>query len=344
VDYSHYTAEDFAADGYFIDWAKRPNRENTAFWEAWQAQHPDKAETLDRAKQLVNLWQIKPPPNAEAAFSEVWEKIQAERTQLNAPTGRKPPRLVTGWQIMGRWAAVFLGLAVSLTAIYWALLERNTIRYTTRTGETKTIRLPDGSTVALNANSSLSYSNEWPATQAREVQLEGEAFFSVTHQQNHQKFLVKTSNDLRVEVLGTTFTVSERAQKTRVVLNSGKVGLYTGQNLSPLIMQPGEMVQVSPDHGTDVIRSQVNPAVYSAWKDNQFVFDNTSLGEIAGMLENDFGYQVRFSDPSIRDKKMTITLQHRHLDLLLLALAEAHDLNVSRNENRILFEDKLLAK
>jgi transmembrane sensor len=344
VDYSHYTAEEFAADGYFIEWVKRPDRENSAFWETWQAQNPDKAETLDRARQLVNLWQLKPPPNPETAFTEVWEKIQAERTRQSTSTNRKKTRLVTGWPVIGRWAAVFIGLAVSFTAIYWALLERNTTRYTTRAGETKTIVLPDRSTVVLNANSSLSYANEWPADQAREVQLEGEAFFSITHQQNHRKFLVKTSNDLRVEVLGTTFTVSERAQKTRVVLNSGKVGLYTGQNRPPLIMQPGEMVQVTQDRRPDVIRSQVNPAVYSAWKDNQFVFDNTPLGEIAGILENDFGYQVRFADPSIRHKKMTITLQHRDLNLLLTALAEAHDLSISRKDNRILFEDTLLAK
>ena len=51
----------------------------------------------------------------------------------------------------------------------------------------KTILLPDSSLITLNANSTLSYNNNWNSTAPRKVWLNGEAYFSVTHQQNNQK-------------------------------------------------------------------------------------------------------------------------------------------------------------
>jgi ferric-dicitrate binding protein FerR (iron transport regulator) len=70
--------------------------------------------------------------------------------------------------------------------------------------------LPDNSTVILNANSSLRYQENWEAELLREVWVDGEAFFSVVHTHNHQRFRVNVTDDLKVEVLGTEFNVKDR--------------------------------------------------------------------------------------------------------------------------------------
>jgi transmembrane sensor len=122
------------------------------------------------------------------------------------------------------------------------------------------------------------------------------------------------------------------------------VSLYLDNGLQPLIMKPGELVQVSNNRNMEVLRRKVNPEVYSAWKDNQFVFDNTSIGEIAAIIESNFGYQVQFADSTIKNKKMTLKVLNRDLNLLLTALAEAHDLKISRKDGRILIEDNSFSK
>ena len=84
----------------------------------------------------------------------------------------------------------------------------------------------------------------WGRESEREVWLDGEAFFSVIHKINNQPFKVKTSEDVAIEVLGTTFNVYHRNQ-TKIVLNSGRIqlSLPTVQADEKIFMNPGELVE-----------------------------------------------------------------------------------------------------
>ena len=84
MDYKQYSPEELAADSHFIEWVKQPDQENTAFWESWLAQNPDKVEAVEVAQQLVKLWRVKRPPISKGSFSSVWEKIQADRVTWEA--------------------------------------------------------------------------------------------------------------------------------------------------------------------------------------------------------------------------------------------------------------------
>ena len=75
-------------------------------------------------------------------------------------------------------AAVFLLIA---WGGWWATQTPwNAVRYATDYGETKTVTLPDGSRVILNAHSRLRFSDDWDEPLTREVWLEGEALFKVS--------------------------------------------------------------------------------------------------------------------------------------------------------------------
>ncbi len=340
MDYRQFSAVDLATDSAFINWVQRPDAANSAFWEGYLAQYPDRAEVVAEARHLVAGWQLNAPIPSEGSADEVWMKIQSGlNSELERPV---IPLLRPFWerpQLM-RYAAVLLGLLVLAAASVWVLSGQwNKTYYSTGKGETKTVTLSDGSTVILAANSSISVAGDWTPEHPRELLLKGEAFFSVTHQKNHRKFVVNTPDHLRVEVLGTTFTVTERATKTQVVLNSGKVVLYLSKNARPLFMKPGELVEIPKTQQQPVVRRKVTPEVYSAWTDNQFVFENTSLDEIASIIETDFGYKVQFSDDLLKDRRVTLRLPSRDLDLLLTSLAEIHDLTIDRQPNRILVSE-----
>jgi len=333
-----YSVEDLAADSHFIDWVKKPDAANSAFWEEWLAKHPDKVKDVAFARQLVTLWQTQPVVASPESINEVWARIQAEKAE-------EPERFVRRkndfWrQPAIRWAAVFVGVLLFTTAYFWIAGNWNKTHYATRNGETKTILLPDGSTVILNANSSLTF-RDWTRQAARVVELEGEAYFSVTHKADHQKFIVETDDNLRVEVLGTTFTVAKGKEKTQVVLNSGKVALYTNKTEKPLLMKPGELVEVPRSKADKLVHRRVRADVYSAWKDNRFLFDNTPLADVAAMIEHDFGYSVQFTDSTLADKRLTVHLDSHNLELLLTVLAETHDLQISRRNHKIVISKSL---
>ena len=335
MDYSNFSAVGLAVDAAFIDWVLRPDAASTAFWEDHLARHPDQADVMAEARQLVLGWRIDPPVPSAGSMEAVWRNIQADIAGTERSAVRRV-RLTGNRSRFAGYAAGLLGLLVLAAAYLWFSHEQTTTRYATGKGETKTVTLPDGSTVVLAANSSLAIVGDWAPRHPRELALRGEAFFSVTHQPNHQKFIVKTPDNLRVEVLGTTFTITERPTDTQVVLNSGKVALYVNQDAQPLLMKPGELVDVPKTRQQPVVRRQVVPEVYSAWKDNQFVFDDTSLGEIADQIERDFGTTVQFADETLKNQRVTLHLPNRDLPLLLTSLAEIHDLTIDRHGNHIL--------
>ena len=231
-----------------------------------------------------------------------------------------------------------MGVLVLATFWFWNTKGTAPTRYATGKGEKKTITLPDNSTVVLGSSSSLAIAGDWKPEHPRELKLDGEGYFSVTHQQNQQKFIVQTAHNIRVEVLGTRFTVAERATRTQVVLNAGKVALYLDEAVSPLLMKPGELIDVprARTRGEQITRRTVKPEVYSAWTDNKFVFEDTSLGEVGTMIESEFGQKMVFAGDSLKALRVTLRLPNRNLDLLLAAVAEIHDLAIERKPGLIL--------
>lgn len=328
MENEYSSAEALAADPAFIDWVQHPTPANTGVWEQWLAQHPDQLADLQLARQLVTMWELSPvdpPANAQAI---IWAAIQADKAKP-APTYpvRHQRPVPTRRRRIGALTTV-VGALLLLAGTVWYWQTRLLVEYA-NADEPKTITLPDGSTVVLNTGASVRFSRHWSADEARTVWLTGKAQFSVTHQSNNQRFIVQTPDELRIEVLGTVFTVDEQARQTRVVLNSGRVRLHVVSQPSPINMVPGELVDVPANTKQSIVRRRVEPAVYSAWTTRQFIFDNTPLGEMADLLTQDLGYRIDFADPALRDRRMTIHLPTRDPDILLAAIAEANDLTIS---------------
>lgn len=321
------SAEALAADPAFIDWVQHPTPVNTAVWEHWLAQHPERSAELHIARQLVTMWQLSPIDPPADAQATVWAAIQARK---NSPAYAVRQHHPAPARRRRRGIAVALS-SLLLLALGLIVYQMNAglIEYSGTADAPQTITLPDGSTVVLNTGASIRLAPHWSADEPRTVWLTGKAQFSVTHQANNQRFIVQTPDELRVEVLGTVFTVDEQTRQTRVVLNSGRVRLHVASQSNPISMIPGDLIDVPTNTKQAIVRRRVEPAVYSAWTTRQFIFDNTTLGEMADLLTQDLGYRVEFADSTLRHRRMTIHLPTRDPDILLAAIAEANDLTVS---------------
>lgn len=229
-------------------------------------------------------------------------------------------------------AAVALLLLSGIVAVVWFQADEQQ-NYYTDYGETKTVSLPDGSVAVLNANSHLSFASDWQHHE-RAVMLTGEAFFRVEKQTTDstlRKFTVQTGN-LTVEVVGTQFNVNHRRGATQVVLNTGRVRVANQRQ--QLTMKPGELVLASAEEGK-LRKRKINTEVYTAWKDNRLVFEDTPLREIARLLEDNYNYQVSLSDTLVANKTFVGTFPADDIEVLLQTLTKSVDLQRQGQEIRI---------
>jgi len=330
------SAADLAADESFINWVKNAGPEEERYWHNWLQTHPGQEERLAQARHLVLLLAGQQQEELQDWESQqIWHNLTEARRQN--PSGGIFPYSLFRSPI----AAVATGLLALAggVALYQAYTPKQ-LSYATAYGERKTITLPDQSIVMLNANSRLSLPASWPEGEARQVHLQGEAYFSVRHTARHQPFQVHTPDGVQVEVLGTEFSVSDRGQENQVVLASGKVQVRIAPEAGAgkeqqFLMQPGQLVAMS-EKTRLVTRKAVDPQLYLSGTHNIVVFYNTSLAEIARLLAQDYGCQVVFADKELARRRLTASFQVSSLEELLETLAATLNLRMERQDKKII--------
>ena len=329
-------------DDRFRDWVKLPTLERNRYWEQRLQEHPEERQVVEQARLVLQHLDFKKSQHIdregilERALTQAHATPSFDLSHEPNPSA-VPVRSPRPWY----WAAA-ASLVGLLLLSYW-LLTPSIQTYTTTYGESKRVLLPDSSVAVLNANSTLSYPLDWEAEGPRRVTLTGEAFFSVTHQQNHRKFIVQ-ANELAIEVIGTEFNVNHRRGETEVVLQTGSIRLDwsvdedSAQEANNLVIAPGEMVVYSQEQ-KDVRREVVNPDLYSSWTQKRLLFDKTPLAEVFAMIKDNYGYEVQAA-PGIAEKVFTAEIDHADLDLLLYFLSESFDLAITKDQQTIIIKQK----
>lgn len=304
------------------EWLARPNSRETYFqwldeWERSVPQYaPDVDHHLDRFRQRLD--------------GPVDEYPRFLRQFPDEPRPFWHP---------GRWL-VAATISVTLLACGW--LAKDPLVYktiTTGPHQLRSLRLPDGSTVALNSNSSLKMPRIGYGWLSRRVALTGDAVFDVTHLSTNQPFVVQATDGLAVEVLGTEFSVRSRATQAEVVLKRGKVNLHykTGnQTAQDLLMKPGDKVMVD-GKGSLRLQDRLDTTRFATWRYRLFRFNNTSLREVAHQIQSVFGVSVQLTDPALARRTLTGTIRAGSSDELAEALAELLNLRVSHRDQNLIF-------
>ena len=151
------------------------------------------------------------------------------------------------------------------------------------------INLPDGSTVWLNASSSLRFPALF-AGNTREVELTGEAYFDVA--KNKSKPFKVTTNDQVVEVLGTQFNINsysdEGEVKTTLIEGSVKV-IYKDR---VVLLVPGQQFQ--PSRLTaKIVEADTEEVV--AWKNGYFLFKDEDIRSIMRKVSRWYDVEVSYA-------------------------------------------------
>jgi len=176
--------------------------------------------------------------------------------------------------------------------------ENATLILSTPRGGQYQATLSDGTKVWLNAESKLVYPHRF-AKDMRHVELEGEAYFEVAHQDG-VPFVINTSKE-KVEVLGTHFNVNsyKTDQSSTVALLEGKVRVTWRDKVSKILL-PGQQSVVS-DGNMDVQTVNVEESV--AWKNGEFMFNNETLESIMLKLSRWYDLDISVA-PALREVRI----------------------------------------
>lgn len=352
MQYENYKIADFLTDEYFVRYICDPDEETRLFWKEWLTAHPEKKNEVEEATELLLfLKQIKPSPSTslkEKIWLQIEQRLSGRNTgDLSIPDAAPSVKFSLLKAVNGRFArfaAIFIGLIMAGAILYFNYSNEKSIRFHTRYGQIRTVELPDGSLVDLNANSTLSYGSDWGNNHEREVWLTGEAFFKVAKRLSGKNalFIVHAGN-LDIQVLGTHFNVNNRRNKTEVVLSSGRVKVFNTDTSRPgvLYMDPGEMVSYeSRNHRFG--KKEVDTTLYTSWTEHLFVFKNTPIKAIAQRLKDTYGYDVTIANDSLANLTFTADIKISNEDdvqLLLNLLAESFHCSIEKRGRRIIIRN-----
>ena len=161
------------------------------------------------------------------------------------------------------------------------------------------LTLSDGTEVYMNADSKLRFPTKFGKGE-RVVELEGEAYFEVVHNED-APFIVKTSQ-MAIKVLGTEFNVSAYAEDSviRTTLVRGSVKISSEVSGESVVLHPGEQSALNRgDHS--MLVSEVDVSYAMAWKEGRLRFKEKPLKEVMKIISRWYDVDVVYEDEEVKD-------------------------------------------
>ena len=337
----------------------------------WIKESPANRKYFDELKEIFKAAKLAQPDgfyNTDASWERIKLRHYRELAKRLGDLNRgKKNALIRS---LLRYAALILLFITVGIISYWLIITKietiptevwNTVE--APYGSRVKMVLSDGSKIWLNAGSNLKYSSNF-GKRNREVFLDGEAYFIVERDSNKQ-FIVSTSH-LDVKVYGTEFDVKaysdEDVIQTTLVKGSivleGKVISRMGRRSVEL--KPNETAtyyiseKSKPEKVPDIkelpstalpvaknliIITEINPAVYTSWKDPLWYIEREPLSSLAGKFERRFNVKFVFASETLKNYKFTGTLKDETLEQVLALVRLSAPINYKIEDNQVIFSE-----
>lgn len=196
-------------------------------------------------------------------------------------------------------------------------------------GQRAEVTLSDGTNVWLNSHSTLKFPVHFEAN-ARNVELDGEGYFTVAHNES-RPFTVQTKQ-YAIHVLGTEFNVRayHSSDLFETALLEGSVEISTQGKSENLRLKPNQIV--SAENGKLNIHS-IPDYNYFKWREGLFCFDNETVESLIAKMQLYYDIKIEVEKPDI--------LQHRYsgkfrikdgIEHVLKVLQLKHKFTYTKNE------------
>ncbi|MDE1169145.1 MAG: FecR domain-containing protein [Pseudomonas sp.] len=263
-------------------------------------------------------------PEHQAAYRKA-ERIWHLTGQLPASTTEQwplPPALPVAARRERRWPAWAAGLAacllLALAPHLWLQAQAD---YQTTLSERRSVDLPDGSRVHLDANSAIVVT--FSGNRRNVELLKGQAFFRVAPDAS-KPFHVLAA-DLDVTVTGTAFNVDLGPGNESVAVDHGSVRVQQradGKVLSPGLIA-GQQLNYDPAD-RNVVLGQLPVSQIAPWRQHQLIANNARVGDVVRQLERYLPGKVVLRDDALADLRVTGLYDLEQPDAALRAVLQPH--------------------
>ncbi|WP_316734655.1 FecR family protein [Pedobacter aquatilis] len=307
-----YSPEELASNESFIAYYLRNDKAAIAYWEKWVSLNPHQIDTLETAKNLLDVLYQRLP---EHEFEQERQKMEfflsktenTDSEKLPVQTVLRPNRYKTVFAIA---ATIAILATVTFTVLRYnqydeakSEVAEEWTSFTSPISQRSIITLSDSSKVVLNSGSRLDYPKAFKGNN-RFVKLVGQAFFEVAHDKAHP-FIVKSGNT-STKVLGTSFNLTNEKStgNVSVALLTGKVKFeIAGKPDKNLVLAPGQMASYTAGNKSVSVKD-FDPQTITAWKNGITRFSTADFKTIAATLEQNYGYHL-IDKSGIKDLKYT---------------------------------------
>lgn len=240
-------------------------------------------------------------------------------------------------------------------------------------GSRTQLKLSDGTQVWLNAGSTLKYANNF-SKENRSVQIEGEAFFDVTHDPSHP-FIVNASS-INLTVLGTAFNIRAYKDENRIetTLVRGKVEIEKSDHAAgeqKIVLKPNETATFIKGENKLIVTKEKFPAEKDgrektnssekasennlsdanqqkssveventiAWKEGILVFENEPLSEIMVTLARRYNVKFTYPNKEVLQYRFTGKFKETTLEQVLQAIMLTSPLDAVVKQNQVTIKE-----
>jgi len=316
--------------------------------ERWLDKDPDNLALLQKTARELGREKQFPLPDKARMKEDILQQVGKSASSVEA----KPKSDQSGHPLKLRqsrisWflrvAAVFM--IVGFTALFGILWlgdfqedESSVMKEViTNRGERAQITLKDGTRVRLNADSKITYPEEF-GLDSRAVHLSGEAYFEVVR--DGRPFYVYAGETI-TQVLGTEFNVKAyEEEELRIVVSEGKVVVrrHESPEVEEALLEKGDMASLQRN-GKSVlsVARNVDLQPHIGWLDYRLEFDSTALAEVSAILDRWYGVDITFTDPGLAELRYTAVFEDESIEEILQAINLSAGLEYTMQDRKITF-------
>lgn len=271
------------------------------------------------------------------------ESIEHNEITLQLDNGEIQIIDTDGIQNVTNVKGTVVGKQVKNSIAYSNEVNVNTLSYNTLKipyGQTFELLLSDGTTVFLNAGTSIKYPIKFLEGHSREVFLEGEAYFDVVKDKEH--LFVVNNKGVNVEVYGTKFNVSTYPEDnvTDVVLVEGSVSMYESdsisnpQEISKVMLTPGVKGSFNKTDKT-IETKEVITSIYTSWIHGELVFRDMTFENILKKLERRYNVSITIDNSALAKESFNASFRNEPIEKVLEYLRITYNINYIINNNHV---------
>jgi len=296
----------------------------------------------DRA--AFEIWSASDPRRARAfaGMSRTWREASELKHLAHLAEPEPSGWVVKAWRAIVPRAitlqfAVPAMAAIAILVLTGSLVAGFLQRHETGVGQTRVLKLSDGSTVVLGARSRVIV--KFSERERLVMLTAGEALFEVRH--DAARPFVVDAGDTVIRDVGTRFDVNRTGASVRVAVLEGEVEVHelslpaaqlvkvtqllkAGDSLEAIAGRPEGRQQ--PRH---VVVTPIEPVAATAWREGRLVYQDVRLADVIADVNRYYAPGVTL-DPASADLRLTASFRTDQIPAFLNTLDSALPVKIDR--------------